>query len=64
MDAPMTALTTSAQYIPYVDIDAAVTFARRCHRVHVINLRYIYVCFRISVYIMTSELITRVQDCK
>ncbi|VDB85867.1 unnamed protein product [Peniophora sp. CBMAI 1063] len=62
MDPPMTALTTSAQYMPYVDIDAAVTFARRCHRVHAINLRYVYVCFRISVYIMTSEPTTRAQD--
>ncbi|VDB85856.1 unnamed protein product [Peniophora sp. CBMAI 1063] len=42
MNVPVTALTTSAQYVAYVNVDAALSFARRCRRVHVVYEQCIY----------------------
>ncbi|VDC01799.1 unnamed protein product [Peniophora sp. CBMAI 1063] len=39
MNAPVTTLTTAAQHVNYVDANAAMSFARRCRRIHAVNFQ-------------------------
>ncbi|VDB85852.1 unnamed protein product [Peniophora sp. CBMAI 1063] len=42
INLPISTLTTSAQYLSYVDIDEALSFTRRCRRLHVVSQQTIY----------------------